>query len=111
MATNPYGQREGNIWVRLVDLRKHLFRSHKGFGFHLHFRAMFANDPTLEGCRIVEEATGRTWYIDREQWLSNAKYVTQPKPQYVIPLAAFRLIDQGRIKQRKGRGKQSVQRK
>jgi hypothetical protein len=97
MASKVYGSREGNLWVRRIDTKKHVFKIHEAFGFHLHFRSMFANDPTLDGCQVVDNATGRTWQISREDWLANARYIAKPKPQYIVPIAAFHVVAVGKF--------------
>lgn len=85
---NVYGYRDGDTWVRRVSIGKHLFRAYQAFGFHLHFKTLF-QDKTLKGCRITDEESGTVWYISREDFLEKAQYITKPKPQYIVPLAAF----------------------
>lgn len=97
-----YGQRQGNRWVRTVDLNKHYFRKYKGFGFHLHFRTTF-QDETLEGCEVREKTTGQVWFISRVKWLEVSQYVKDPRPQYVVPLESFTLEQTGLKKTRKER--------
>lgn len=89
----PYGQREGNRWVRTISVSRHYWRKYKGFGFHLRFKVVFL-DPTLEGCELRDQDTGRVWFISSAKWLEVAQY-DREKLQYAIPLEAFTLTNQG----------------
>jgi hypothetical protein len=87
---NVYGKLLDGLWVRELDYKKHFFKKYKGFGFHLHFKKTFER-LDVTGCELRFKG-GEVRYITSEDWLKNCYYVSDPKPQYIVPLDSFKVI-------------------